>query len=472
MKICVLLPNYTTTNVDYKNYDPPRNLQKLLPNCEVETLFLNKLTTYKQLQEAGKKGFDIFVNLCEGYLDWEVPSIDVITSLDLLNLPYTGTNATLYDPSKELMKYVAFCSNVATPNYCLLNNSTGSLKNSVAHLQYPLFVKPSKAGDSLGIDSNSIVNNEIELEIQAKKILKNFDELLIEEYIDGRELTVLVSRNSDLETATTYPPIEYIFTKNFSFKTYSLKTSELHPNSNIEVVDVAIVAQLQIASQAIFAAFNGEGYARLDFRMDKKGNLFFLEINFTCSVFYEDGFEGSADYILKQIPNGQQKFLKNIIAEGIARHCAKQKLYYLQGNTIAGYGIFAKKNIAKNEIIFKGEEKSQRIVTKQFINNNWNETQQQDFARYAYPISKNVYILWDTNAAEWAPQNHSCQANTTYFGLNVIALKNIKKNEELTLDYATFLDETAMEFDCNCQSIDCRKKIKGTVNNTVDNRLH
>ena len=116
MKICVLQPDYSTTNVDYKNYDPPRALTGLLPKGDiVDHVFLNKLTTYRQLKDLSRQGYDVFVNLCEGYLEWEVPSIDVIHTLDLLNLPYTGPNAVLYDPPKPLMKYVAYCAGVKTP---------------------------------------------------------------------------------------------------------------------------------------------------------------------------------------------------------------------------------------------------------------------------------------------------------------------------------------------------------------------
>ena len=116
MKVCVLQPDYSTTDVDYKHYDPPRELKSLLPEDDVvDHVFLNKLTTYRQLKDLSKKGYDIFVNLCEGYLEWEVPSIDVIHTLDILNLPYTGPNAVLYDPPKPLMKYVAYCAGVKTP---------------------------------------------------------------------------------------------------------------------------------------------------------------------------------------------------------------------------------------------------------------------------------------------------------------------------------------------------------------------
>jgi hypothetical protein len=51
MKICVLQPDYSTTDVDYKNYDPKRNLSALLPNDQVDHVYLNKLTTYRQLKD-------------------------------------------------------------------------------------------------------------------------------------------------------------------------------------------------------------------------------------------------------------------------------------------------------------------------------------------------------------------------------------------------------------------------------------
>ena len=124
MKICVLQPDYSTTDVDYKNYDPPRNISALLPGDSVDHLFLNKLTTWQQLNKLKKKKYDIFINLCEGYLHWEVPSIDVIYCLEMLNLPYTGPNTILYDPPKELMKYVSYTCGVKTPAYALLNEET------------------------------------------------------------------------------------------------------------------------------------------------------------------------------------------------------------------------------------------------------------------------------------------------------------------------------------------------------------
>lgn len=456
MKVCVLQPDYGNSNIDYQNYDPPRNLSHLLPEDIVDHIFLNKLSTYKQLKDLEYKDYDIFVNLCEAYLEWDVPSIDVIYSLDILNLPYTGPTAHLYDPPKELMKYVAHISGIDVPNYRIVK-TLEDLNDLSLHLQFPLFVKPAKAGDSLGIDRSSKVTDEKSLLIKVKQILEEYGEALVEEYIDGREFTVLVASDpKDDKKCIAFKPVEYIFPEGFSFKTYKLKTSELHPESNVPCKEENIDRKLRKAACAIFKEFGGKAYARLDFRMNSKGKLYFLEINFTCSVFYSDGFEGSADHILRLDGIGQSGFLKQIIHEGINRHKRKQKKYFVKKDAISGYGIYALNKIRKGEVIFRGEEKNHRIVTKSHVEKNWNAADREVFRKYAYPISKDIYILWDVQPSEWAPQNHSCTPNTSYFGLNVVASKDITKDEEITLDYATFLDDQIEPFVCSCGSANCR----------------
>jgi D-alanine-D-alanine ligase len=470
MKICVLQPDYSTTSVDYQHYDPPRNLTGLIPGAEVDHVFINKLTIYSQLKSLSQKGYDIFVNLCEGYLEWEVPSIDLIWFMEHLNLPFTGPSSAIYDPSKELMKYVAYVAGVSTPAFTIISSKEIS-DFEVKQLRYPLFVKPAKAGDSLGVDDASLVFDVQQLKVKINDVAEAFGSALIEEYIEGREFTVLVLRDGeDAKNTIVYEPIEYVFPKGFTFKTYALKTNELHPDANIPVHDVELSSKLKVAAEKIFNGFSGVGYARLDFRMNEKGEIFFLEINFTCSVFYVDGYEGSADYILKHSGVSQGVFLENIIKEGIERHRFKQKKYEMRGNAISGYGIYATTTIASGEVVFRGEEMSQRIVTLSHVQKKWNEEELINFKRYAYPLSEEVYILWDTNPESWAPQNHCCNANTFYAGLDVVATKKIEKGEELTLDYAEFLDDTMEPFSCSCKSENCRGVVTGRKNNSVTAR--
>lgn len=457
LKICVLQPDYSTSQVDYQYYDPVRDLSPLIPDASFETVLLNKTRSYRQLQELSKKNFDIYVNLCEGYLEWEVPSVEVIHYMDLLNLPYTGPPASLYDVPKPLMKYLAYCVNVDTPPAHTVK-SMEELEAVASSLSYPLFVKPAKAGDSLGVDHQSLVNDRSALFTKVASVLVDYPEVLVEEYIEGREFTVLVAGLPDGKSCRSFKPVEYIFPEGFAFKTYALKTSELHPGANIPCNDSALETELRSAAERIFNGFGGKGYARMDFRV-RGSSIYFLEVNFSCSVFYSDGYEGSADYILKYDGTGQSGFLKMIIEEGMARHQRKQKAFAIKGNSIAGYGIYAVRHIHEGEMLYCGEERATRIVSKQHVQKNWNAEEKIFFGQYAYPLGGDVYAIWDEEPHQWSPQNHSCNANTQMRGLNMYAKRSIAPGEELTLDYAELLDREMEPFECKCGAPNCRGTI-------------
>ena len=469
MKICVLQPDYSTSTVDYRHYDPPRDLAALAPGHLVHHEALHKLTVHKQLARLAQDDFDIYVNLCEGYLEWDVPSIDVIHALERLGLPYTGPSALLYDPSKPLMKYVAHAAGVATPRHVVVTPHDDAEAAVVrARLSYPLFVKPAHAGDSLGVDDGARVTDAATLQAQVVKIQAEYPQLLIEEYIAGREFTVLVAGDAAGDgRGTALEPIEYRFPAGREYKSYALKTSELHADANVRVEDPALRTALMRAAEAVFRGFDGTGYARRDFRLDAAGTLYFLEVNFSCSVFYTDGWQGSADHILALDGLGQAGFLMRIIAEGRARHARKQKAYALRGDSIAGYGIVATRDLAPGAIVFCGEGRPQRVVTRRHVEETWTAEDRVMFDRYAYPLSEEVFVLWDRDPSEWAPQNHSCDPNTRFDGLDVVAVRAIRAGDELTLDYAQFLDASAEVFECRCGASTCRGRVAGVVGNSV-----
>lgn len=473
LRVCVLQPDYRTSAVDYRHYDPPRDLSALLPGATVDHVFLDKRTVFRRLQQLAADGYDIFVNLCEGYLDWDVPSIDVIHALEQLGLPYTGPTPDLYDPAKPLMKYVAYASGVATPRHVLVSRERdvdAQLFGGRKPLSYPLFVKPAHAGDSRGIDDDALAHDAESLRRTVQRWLPEFPTLLVEEYIDGREFTVLVAATPDGDVRS-FRPVEYVFGDGVHFKTYALKTSALHPDANRPVSDEALVTRLSEAAERIFRGFRGVGYARLDFRQDASGKLHFLEINFTCSVFYPEGSEGSADHILRFDGIGAAGFLECIIAEGIARHAARKPLTEMRGDSINGYGSFALTPFEPGDIVFPGEERTFNVTTLPHVLRHWDSAQQRDFRRYAYPLSSEVYALWSDDPTKWRPQNHSCEPNTAFRGLDVIALRSIRRDEELTLDYSAAMNEHSEPFDCHCGSPHCRGRIIGTQGNSVTSRI-
>ena len=463
MKVCVLQPSYEGSPVDYARYDPPRDLTPLLPGAEVEHVFLKKATTYRQIKETRRRGFDIYVNLCEGYLEWDIPSIDVIQALEQLRLPYTGPTPGIYDPSKELMKLVASSVGVDTPRF-VLAESEADIDRAAASLPFPLFVKPADAGDSLGIDADACVASAEALHRTARRVLADYDRILIEEFIPGREFTVLVAAPVDGRgDPIAYRPLEFVFPGPERFKSYALKVQQHRPEANRPCTDPDLRQRLQDLAQAVFRGFEGVGYARIDVRLGADDRLYFLEINFACSVFYPPGHEGSADYILKFDGAGQAGFLRHIIAEGVARHRRRQKKYKPAPAQGSGFGCFATVDLAPGELIYEGEGKSCRVITRRHVEQSWDAASREVFRRYAYPLGDEVYALWSDDPAEWAPWNHACDPNTEYVGLNIFARRTIVRGEELTLDYTTFCGSDMQPFTCHCGAPACRGLISGAA---------
>lgn len=477
LRVCVLQPDYAASTVDYRNYDPPRDLTAWLPGCVVHHEMLDKRTTYRQLRACAARGYDIYVNLCEGYLDWDVPSIDVIQSLELLGLPYTGPTATLYDPSKPLMKYLAYTVGVTTPAHVEVpplgadDAPWGAALDALeVSPERPRFVKPAHAGDSLGIDAGSVVTSRAALRARVEALRAAYGSVLVEEYIAGRECTVLVLGGIAGAPTVALTPVEYEFPIGTAFKTYALKTSALHPRANVPVRDEGLAAQLRAAAVRIFDGFDGVGYGRCDFRVAPDGTLYFLEINFTCSVGYPPGSEGSADWILEHDGLGRAGFFAHIIAEGRGRHAAAQRAWERRGNSVSGYGVFARRAVRAGSVVFPGEEQPMRLVSRRHVLTHWSAAEQDTFRRYAWPLSDEVFVLWSHRPDDWAPENHSCAPNTRYDGLDVVAVRDIAAGEELTLDYGELVNEEAEPFHCRCGAPGCRGLVTGRAGNSVTAR--
>ena len=126
----------------------------------------------------------------------------------------------------------------------------------------------------------------------------------------------------------------------------------------------------------------------------------------------------------------------------------------VRDTSINGKGIFAKENIKKGEIVFV---KGGHILTRDQIYSS-------GVINNYFPISDN-YFLGATNKEEEEKiklyQNHSCNPNVGLHGeITFVAMRDINKDEELTVDYA-FIDNEDYSFNCTCGADNCRKTVTG-----------
>jgi hypothetical protein len=89
-----------------------------------------------------------------------------------------------------------------------------------------------------------------------------------------------------------------------------------------------------------------------------------------------------------------------------------------------------------------------------------------NFAAYCWPVSEELFVMWDPDPDNWKPINHSCNPNAWNQegnGLNVVARYPVRAGEEVRMDYATFVGyfPDMKSFECGCGAADCRGLVTG-----------
>ncbi len=203
--------------------------------------------------------------------------------LEMLGIPYVGsgpeTHAIALD--KVLTKMVLLQRGLPTPNFTVLETPHFELPLQES-LNYPLIIKPKDEAVSFGL---RIVNNDQELREGVKAIYDMFKApTLVEEYIEGREINVGLLGNDPVEAL---PPCEIIFSEGEKIYTYEDKISSsgrrLDKSCPADLPDDVNKKVKELAVDA-FKALGCFDSARVDFRLDDKGNPFILEVNSMASL--------------------------------------------------------------------------------------------------------------------------------------------------------------------------------------------
>lgn len=196
---------------------------------------------------------------------------------DCLNIPYTSCDAatSALTFNKRFTVAVAGASGICVANSVLLiKNQFTSADESVQHLQFPVFVKPNNGGSSIGM---SKVNSHTEELGQAvTKAFKEDTQVLIEEFIKGREFTIGVFKTKG--SIITLPLTEVISKRAFfDFEAkYQGASEEVTPAR----VEDKVAEQIRAAAKKAYSIFNCRGVVRIDFIYDEAaGKPFMLEIN-------------------------------------------------------------------------------------------------------------------------------------------------------------------------------------------------
>jgi D-alanine-D-alanine ligase len=195
---------------------------------------------------------------------------------DCLNIPYTSCNAAtsaLTFNKRYTVAVAAFAGIDVARSLHLFKNITVTPNAILQELKLPVFVKPNNGGSSIGM---SKVNKVEDLQAALDKAFKEDEQVLVEEFIKGREFTIGVFKSKGEIIAL---PITEVISKKefFDFEAkYEGASEEITPAK----IDIAIENKIKAAAKKAYAIFNCNGVVRIDFILNEANeNPYMLEIN-------------------------------------------------------------------------------------------------------------------------------------------------------------------------------------------------
>ena len=194
--------------------------------------------------------------------------------LESIKIPYThsGVLSSSLAMDKELSRILFRKKKIKTPKSFLLDKSfTGNLKKKMKSkkIKFPIVIKPINEGSSLGV---SICKNKMQFKINYKKLKKNYERVIVEEYIPGKEIQVAVMGNKALGAIELVPKREfYDYKAKYSSKA---KTKHIMPAP----IPTKKYNEVLFLAKKAHKILNCRGITRSDFRFFKN-KFYLLETN-------------------------------------------------------------------------------------------------------------------------------------------------------------------------------------------------
>ena len=277
------------------------NIKKTLKKyyTHVETLAIDR-EVQKAIDGINSFAPDVIFNFVE--------SVEGITSYEyciaglyeLLDYYYTGCDPISLGNclDKAGTKDILQSFGIKTPGYQTLKPNTRFTKNDIT-LNFPIILKLIKEDASIGISEYSVVNNYTELRKQFKFLSDTYkQEIILEEYIKGRELNVAILGSRPLPLSeinfeglpAALPKIVTYEGKWIENSVYYNHTKPVCPAALSEVT----LRKVNKIAMAAFKALNCRDYARIDIRLNSKGITYVIEVNPNPDISADSGFARAA----------------------------------------------------------------------------------------------------------------------------------------------------------------------------------
>ena len=222
---------------------------------------------------------DLVFNIAEGVRgrnrEAQIPAL-----CELLGIPYTGSDAATLAITldKALSKRLLREARIPTPDFFVMETGREPVP---ARWRFPAIVKPNLEGTSKGITAASVVDDERSLRRKAGALIRRYRQpAIVEAFVSGREFTVGVVGE---RPARVLPPMEVVFLQpsDRNVYEYSLKqdwTGRLEYVCPAHLGRAATREMRRLALET-FKTLGCRDVARVDFRTDRRGRPFVIEVN-------------------------------------------------------------------------------------------------------------------------------------------------------------------------------------------------
>ncbi len=264
---------------EYDNLETVLAIKEALEDdhCRVELMEADETLP----DRLAKQPVDIVFNIAEGIQgrgrEAEVPAL-----CNMLRIPFTGSDETTLCIAldKALTKRLLATYRIRTPKYRVITKDAARIGGG---FKFPAIVKPNAEGSSKGISDVAIVSDGVALRTLVRKNIRDYgQDMLVEEYIPGREFTVgIVGNGADTRV---FPPMEIIYldkTSEYNIYSFTVKQNykELIRYKSPADIDARTEAEMIRTARKVYDVLSCRDLARMDFRLAPDGTLHFIEIN-------------------------------------------------------------------------------------------------------------------------------------------------------------------------------------------------
>ncbi|MFH0912765.1 MAG: ATP-grasp domain-containing protein [Candidatus Omnitrophota bacterium] len=269
------------------------------------------------LDKIDNLGVDIVFNISEGLFGRNRES-QVPILLEMADIPFVGADALTLGVTldKIMAKKIFMGEGIPTPKFFEVKTTEGLMNTN--HFKFPLIVKPRFEGSSKGLTDDSRVENLEDLKKQVEYVTTTYKQpALIEEFISGQEFTVAIVGNDPPQVLPIVQiKIDGRFKLNNRFYTFARIRSNRLEYICPARINKGLAKEISELAVKTYEAVECRDFGRVDFRVDKEGRPYVLEINPLPSLSTGDVFM----IVAKEIGISYAKMVGRILDSALKRH--------------------------------------------------------------------------------------------------------------------------------------------------------